>query len=75
MPIIGSSFFIIGAAPVFNALLSYQADAYPKVVGSVLAGNDLIRSSMGAAFPLFATQVSFGDQVDTGKRLLMALDV
>lgn len=57
MPIIGSSLFITGGAPLFGALINYQADAYPKVVGSVLAGNDLMRSSFGAAFPLFATQV------------------
>ncbi|KAK4502739.1 hypothetical protein PRZ48_006165 [Zasmidium cellare] len=56
MPIIGSSFFVMGANPLFNSLINYQADAYPKVVGSVMAGNDLIRSSMGAGFPLFATQ-------------------
>lgn len=58
MPIIGSSWFIIGGAPLFGALINYQAESYPKYVGSVLAGNDLIRSSFGAAFPLFATQVS-----------------
>ena len=37
------------------AVLSYLGDAYPKYVASVYAGNDLMRSSFGAAFPLFAT--------------------
>ena len=36
-------------------MLNYLADAYPVYAASVLAGNDLVRSSMGAAFPLFAT--------------------
>jgi DHA1 family multidrug resistance protein-like MFS transporter len=54
VPIIGSSFFSIGAVPLFNAILNYQSDAYPVYVGSVLAGNDLVRSGMGGAFPLFA---------------------
>lgn len=36
-------------------MLNYLADTYPTVAASVLAGNDLVRSSMGAAFPLFAT--------------------
>ncbi len=35
-------------------VLNYLADAYPLYADSVLAGNDLIRSSFGAAFPLFA---------------------
>lgn len=55
MPIIGSSFFSMGAFLLFMAVLSYLGDAYPKYVASVYAGNDLMRSSFGAAFPLFAT--------------------
>lgn len=54
MPIIGSTFFSTGAFLLFMAVLSYLADSYPKYVASVLAGNDLVRSSFGAAFPLFA---------------------
>ncbi|KAI9789149.1 MAG: hypothetical protein M1833_002766 [Piccolia ochrophora] len=54
MPIIGSSFFSIGAFLLFMAVLTYLGDAYPKYVASVYAGNDLVRSSFGAAFPLFA---------------------
>ena len=54
MPIIGSSFFSMGAFLLFNAVLSYLGDAYPKYVASVFAGNDLVRSGFGAAFPLFA---------------------
>ena len=55
MPIIGSSFFSMGAFLLFMAVLSYLGDAYPKYIASVYAGNDLVRSSFGAAFPLFAT--------------------
>jgi len=54
MPIIGSSWFSIGALLLFNAVLNYLADAYPVYAASVLAGNDLVRSSFGACFPLFA---------------------
>lgn len=54
MPIIGSSFFSMGAFLLFMAVLSYLGDAYPKYVASVYAGNDLVRSAFGAAFPLFA---------------------
>lgn len=54
MPIIGSSFFTVGAFLLFMSVLTYLSDAYPKYVASVYAGNDLFRSSFGAAFPLFA---------------------
>lgn len=39
---------------MFLAILNYLPDAYPKHIPGVLAGNDLFRSSFGAAFPLFA---------------------
>lgn len=54
MPVIGSAFFSMGAFLLFMAVLAYLGDAYPKHVSSVYAGNDLVRSSFGAAFPLFA---------------------
>jgi MFS transporter, DHA1 family, multidrug resistance protein len=55
MPIIGSAFFSVGAMLLFNSVLNYLSDAYPGYAASVLAGNDLFRSSFGAGFPLFAT--------------------
>lgn len=53
-PIIASSLFGGGTLLLFNAVLNYLGDAYPKYQASVLAGNDLFRSSFGAGFPLFA---------------------
>ncbi|KAF2761648.1 MFS general substrate transporter [Pseudovirgaria hyperparasitica] len=55
MPIIGSAFFSVGAVLLFNSVLNYLSDAYPEHAASVLAGNDLFRSSFGAGFPLFAS--------------------
>lgn len=55
VPIIGTAWFSIGAFLMFNSVLNYLADAYPMYAASVLAGNDFMRSSFGAAFPLFAT--------------------
>ena len=54
MPIIGSAFFSVGTLLLFNSVLNYLGDAYPDYAASVLAGNDLMRSSFGAGFPLFA---------------------
>ena len=55
MPIIGSGFFAIGTFLLFQSVLNYLPDAYPEYAASVLAGNDFMRSSFGAGFPLFAT--------------------
>jgi MFS transporter, DHA1 family, multidrug resistance protein len=55
MPIIGSAWFSVGAVLLFNSVLNYLSDAYPEYAASVLAGNDLFRSSFGAGFPLFAS--------------------
>ncbi|THY16582.1 MFS general substrate transporter [Aureobasidium pullulans] len=67
---IGASFFPMGAVLLFNAILNYQADAYPEYVGSVLAGNDLIRCSVGSVFPLFAPHMFHQLGVDWASSLL-----
>ncbi|KAI9871653.1 MAG: hypothetical protein M1823_008383, partial [Watsoniomyces obsoletus] len=48
-------FFGGGSFLLFMSVLNYLGDAYPDYAASVYAGNDLIRSSFGAGFPLFAT--------------------
>lgn len=70
MPIIGSSFFSMGAFLLFMAVLSYLGDAYPKYIASVYAGNDLIRSAFGAAFPLFANTMYKKLGIDWASSLL-----
>ncbi|TVY93904.1 Caffeine resistance protein [Lachnellula willkommii] len=55
VPIIGSSFFTIGAFLLFNSVLNYLGDAYPDYAASVFAGNDFMRSSFGTGFPIFAS--------------------
>jgi hypothetical protein len=37
-----------------HTVLNYLGDAYPEYAASVYAGNDFMRSSFGAGFPLFA---------------------
>ena len=75
MPIIGSSFFSIGAFCMFMAVLSYLGDAYPKYVASVYAGNDLVRSASGAAFPLFAHAMYKRLGIDWASSLLGFLSI
>ncbi|KAI0044858.1 putative caffeine resistance protein 5 [Auriscalpium vulgare] len=54
VPVIGSALFPIGGVLLFNSIFNYLTDSYPMYAASVLAGNDLMRSSFGAGFPLFA---------------------
>ncbi|KAI0084944.1 MFS general substrate transporter [Irpex rosettiformis] len=55
LPIIASGIFSSGTFLLFQAGLNYLPDCYPRYVASILAGNDLFRSSVGAAFPIFST--------------------
>ncbi|KAF2150202.1 MFS general substrate transporter [Myriangium duriaei CBS 260.36] len=75
VPIIGSAWFSVGAFLLFNSILSYLGDAYPNYVASVYAGNDLLRSSFGTGFPLFATQMYTRLGVDWASSLLGFLSI
>jgi DHA1 family multidrug resistance protein-like MFS transporter len=75
MPIIGSSFFTVGAFLLFQAVFTYLSDAYPKHVASVYAANDLVRSSFGAAFPLFANAMYARLGIAWGSSLLGFLSI
>ncbi|KAL9597267.1 MAG: hypothetical protein Q9219_005248 [cf. Caloplaca sp. 3 TL-2023] len=70
MPIIGSSYFAIGTFLLFQAVLNYLGDAYPDYAASVLAGNDFMRSSFGAGFPLFATAMYKNEGVGWASSIL-----
>lgn len=75
VPIIGTAWFSIGVFLVFLCVLNYLADAYAPYAASVMAGNDLIRSSFGAAFPLFATAMYRNLGVDWASSLLGFLSI
>lgn len=75
VPIIGTSLFSVGAFLLFNSVLNYLGDAYPKHAASVYAGNDLMRSAFGASFPLFARALFDRLGVDWGSTLLAFLSI
>ncbi|KAL9054273.1 MAG: hypothetical protein Q9162_004231 [Coniocarpon cinnabarinum] len=75
MPIIGTVWFTIGAFCLFMSVLAYLGDAYPRYVASVYAGNDLMRSSFGAGFPLFANAMFHRLGIDWGCSLLAFLSM
>lgn len=53
-PLIGSSVYACGAFIVFQTLFNYLGTSFWRYLASVFAGNDLFRSIMAGAFPLFA---------------------
>ncbi|KAK8136637.1 hypothetical protein PG984_004577 [Apiospora sp. TS-2023a] len=57
VPIIGSAFFGAGLVLVFLSLMNYLVDSYVVYAASVLASNAVLRSLLGAAFPLFTTDM------------------
>jgi DHA1 family multidrug resistance protein-like MFS transporter len=75
MPIIGSGFFSIGAFLLFNSVLNYLGDAYPDYSAPVLAGDDFMRSSFGAGFPLFAPAMYYKLGVGWASSLLGFLSI
>ena len=75
MPIIGSAWFAVGTFLLFNSVLNYLGDAYPEYAASVFAGNDLMRSSFGAGFPLFATAMYKNLGVDWASSTLGFLSI
>lgn len=75
VPIIGTIPFSIGAMLLFNSVLNYLGDAYPRYAASVFAGNDFMRSAFGAGFPLFATGMYHKLGIDWGSSLLAFLSM
>ncbi|CBX92767.1 similar to MFS multidrug transporter [Plenodomus lingam JN3] len=53
----GTIFFGFGMVLIFLSIMNYLIDSYTIFAASVLAGNGIIRSLFGAAFPLFTSQM------------------
>ncbi|KAL8706259.1 MAG: hypothetical protein Q9201_000696 [Fulgogasparrea decipioides] len=53
VPIVASGFFGVAIVVISYANLNYLPDAYPTCAASVLAGNECMRSTASAIFPLF----------------------
>jgi hypothetical protein len=49
--------FGFGMVLIFLSIMNYLIDSYTIFAASVLAGNGIIRSVFGAAFPLFTSQM------------------
>ncbi|KAJ7151055.1 major facilitator superfamily domain-containing protein [Mycena filopes] len=53
VPVIGAALYLPGIFLNFQSILMYITSAYPAYAASVLAGNDLFRSTIASVFPLF----------------------
>ena len=53
VPVIGAALYLPGIFLTFQSVLMYITMAYPAYAASVLAGNDLFRSTIASVFPLF----------------------
>ena len=58
VPLVGSIPFGFGFVLVYISTQNYLVDAYTIYAASVLAANTLMRSTLGAAFPLFTHVLS-----------------
>lgn len=52
-PLIGAAVFAAGGFLIFQTLFNYLSMSFWRYIASVFAGNDLFRSVMAGAFPLF----------------------
>ncbi|KAF8605506.1 MFS general substrate transporter [Ceratobasidium sp. AG-I] len=64
VPIVAGVPFGAGMLLVFNSVITYLIDSYTLYAASALAANAVMRSIMGAVFPLFTPRMyaSLGDQ-------------
>ncbi|KAF5388919.1 hypothetical protein D9757_005139 [Collybiopsis confluens] len=53
VPVVGAALYLPGIWLNFQSVLMYITSAYPMYAASVLAGNDLFRSTIASVFPLF----------------------
>ncbi|TNY21890.1 Benomyl/methotrexate resistance protein [Rhodotorula diobovata] len=74
-PTIGAALYFPGIFCAFQCILLYLQIAYPAQAASVLAGNDLFRSSMAAGFPLFGAPFFHNLGVGPACSLLAGLNI
>lgn len=59
-PLVGLLMVILGIYHIFLSVYAYTADAYGEQASSAISGQGLLRNTLGAVTPLFATQMING---------------
>ncbi|KAK0202579.1 major facilitator superfamily domain-containing protein [Desarmillaria ectypa] len=73
VPIIGASLYLPGIYLSFQSILTYVTSSYPAYAASVLAGNDLFRSTIASVFPLFGRTFFVNLGLGPGSALLAGI--
>ncbi|KAF7297113.1 Benomyl methotrexate resistance protein [Mycena indigotica] len=73
VPVIGASLYLPGIFLVFQSILMYVSTAYEDHAASVLAGNDLFRSTIASVFPLFGRAFFVNLGLGPGSALLAGI--
>ncbi|KAJ7052619.1 major facilitator superfamily domain-containing protein [Mycena amicta] len=71
--VIGASLYLPGVFLIFQSILMYISTAYPAHAASVLAGNDLLRSTIASVFPLFGRAFFVNLGLGPGSALLAGI--
>jgi len=75
VPIFGSSIYLPGLFLLFQSMLTYLPKSYKKCEASVLASNDLFRSTIASVAPLFGTAFFRTLGIGPGSSLLAGLSI
>ncbi|KIK66812.1 hypothetical protein GYMLUDRAFT_192782 [Collybiopsis luxurians FD-317 M1] len=75
VPVIGAALYLPGIYLNFQSILMYITSAYPLYGASVLAGNDLFRSTIASVFPLFGRTFFVNLGLGPGSSLLAGLSL
>ncbi|PPQ94235.1 hypothetical protein CVT25_006661 [Psilocybe cyanescens] len=75
VPTIGAALYLPGLFLLFQSILVYLPSSYPRYAASILAGNDLFRSTVAGCFPLFGTPLYKRLTIGGGCTLLAGLSI
>ncbi|EGW30190.1 uncharacterized protein SPAPADRAFT_63803 [Spathaspora passalidarum NRRL Y-27907] len=75
VPTIGAAFVGNGLILIFLPCMNYIIDCYLYLAASALAGNTFLRSSFGAAFPLFSMQMFVNMKIQWASTLVGCIGV
>ncbi|KAI5475408.1 MFS transporter, DHA1 family, multidrug resistance protein [Pseudohyphozyma bogoriensis] len=76
-PVVGAALYLPGVYLIFQCIILYIAQSYPKYQASILAGNAFFRSTFAAFFPLFGAHfyhvLGIGDLEDWVSQMIKAM--
>ncbi|GAA5899882.1 hypothetical protein JCM8208_005531 [Rhodotorula glutinis] len=74
-PVVGAGLYLPGIFLAFQGIMVYVTMSYPKYAASNLAANDLFRSTIASAFPLFGARYFTVLGIGPGSTLLAGVSM